>query len=108
MELTHIVPDCVPSVWREIRERVQVCIDHDTDDSLIEDVYHFVISQKASLYIAYVDKKIVGFTVLQRVYDMYSGVSKIMVWLCSCDKREYTEECFELIKSRQSLQVVTR
>jgi len=100
MNFNYIAPEQIPTVWRTIRKDVIQCINQDTDDCLIEDVYYFLRANLASLYVCYDEDKYIGFCVLKRIHDMYSGVPKIIVWLCKSKNRKYTEMCFELIKKQ--------
>ena len=97
--LDPIQPEAVALVWREIRKDVLKCLESSTDGCLPEDVYYFLRTGMASLYIVRThDEDYEGFCVLQRVCNMHTGRPQMFIWLAYCKHRENTVAAYELIE----------
>lgn len=82
IELRYIPPKILHESWLEIYGDLVKCVEQETDEILMEDVYHYIKSGLASLHIGYIDGEYKGFCILQRVEDPFSGSPRLHVWFC--------------------------
>lgn len=84
IELRYINPGNLHDYWEMIYGDLQHCVNQDSDDLIMEDVYYMLKAGFASLHVAFVDLTYQGFCVLQKINDPFSGAPRLHVWFTSC------------------------
>lgn len=82
IELRYINPKFIRDPWLEIYDDLVECIRHETDQIMMEDIYHYLKSGLATLHIGYIDGLYKGFCILQRTEDPFVGEPRLHVWFC--------------------------
>lgn len=81
LTLMPVEPKDLHAVWDLVREDLERCLESESEDARIEDVYTALRVGGAQLYVGWVREQYVGCTVIQVRADQFSGRPILHLWL---------------------------
>lgn len=83
LELRGVLPGDLHQWWDDCVPFLEECINHDSDEVRMEDLYACIKSGTAFLFVGLVNEHMVGCTILQRFQCQHTGKWIMHIWMVS-------------------------